>query len=233
MCRIIRCVAFDFDGTLVDSNHIKRDAFHAVAATIPDGSQIMQDILSTSSPGDRYAVFDRFVDVIGLPAAHKLPLARQYGEYCEVRIAACPNTPGATAAMQELHAQHVLLFVNSATPEHVLRPIVQGRNFNSLLTGVFGGPASKADNLRRILSMTEMRPRELVVVGDGANDHEAAEEIGCHFVPVFDAPEEAVGLMPPLTDLALLPAAIASLSGTRGGGAFANPHAIPTSKNSS
>jgi phosphoglycolate phosphatase-like HAD superfamily hydrolase len=205
---MIHCVVFDFDGTLVDSNRIKRDAFYAVAREFRNGESAMNQIHAQSNPGDRYEVFGRFAKLLGLADEWPMKLARRYGALCARQVARCPEMSGAMAAMEALHSRGISLFVSSATPESDLAPIVDARRFRALLRGVFGEPVSKAENLRHILAISETRPRETVVVGDGVNDCEAAKQVGCHFVPVFEAPSRTVGHRQYLTDLALLPTAI-------------------------
>jgi len=208
---MIRCVVFDFDGTLVDSNRIKRESLFAVVESIAAGRDIMGQILSAPDRGDRYAVFERFAGMAGLPSGSGGKLAQEYSDRCRTLIAACPEMPGAEAAMEALYARQCRLFINSATPEIDLRPIVQTRGFSRLLAGIFGGPATKAGNLHRILTLSGAPPRDLVVVGDGSDDREAADQIGCLFVPVFDSPIEATRHAAALADLATLPSLILAL----------------------
>jgi phosphoglycolate phosphatase-like HAD superfamily hydrolase len=171
----------------------------------------MERVLFAPDCGDRYAVFERFSRIAGLASGSNEDLARQYGDRCRALIAACPDMPGVDEAMAALHKRQFRLFVNSATPEIELRPIVQARGLSRLLAGVFGGPATKVENLQRILTLLGEAPRNLVVVGDGIDDHAAAEQIGCPFVPVFANADRMARLRPALRDLSQLPATIEHL----------------------
>lgn len=59
---MIRCVVFDFDGTLVRSDNIKRASFLAVVRNFDPHGELMARVL-TEQPGDRHAIFKRFVEV--------------------------------------------------------------------------------------------------------------------------------------------------------------------------
>jgi phosphoglycolate phosphatase len=209
---MIRCIVFDFDGTLVDSNRIKWRSNFEVVKAIPNGRDIMERILTAPDRGDRYATFKQFAKMAELPSGSSENLARQYSDLCRSLIAACPNMPGANEALEVLRTRQCGLFINSATPEVELRSIVQTRDFSRVLDGVFGRPAAKTDNLRHILTLLNISPGELVVVGDGADDHAAAAQTGCQFVPVFAFPEEIACPELTLRDLSHLPAAIEKIS---------------------
>jgi phosphoglycolate phosphatase-like HAD superfamily hydrolase len=187
----IRCVAFDFDGTLVLSNEIKRDGFFAVAARYPGGAARMKAILA-NPPGDRYAMFDRFAAEVGGDAK---AMAAEYSRFCEEGIAACPLRPGAAAALAELRAAGLALYINSATPAEPLRAAVLRRFGFGVFRGIRGGHGAKVANLRAILAAENIAPAELAMVGDGIDDREAALAVRCRFVGV-DAGTLAAALGP-------------------------------------
>jgi beta-phosphoglucomutase-like phosphatase (HAD superfamily) len=49
----IRCVAFDFDGTLVDSNAVKRQAYFEAARREDPSGQLVAAVLAELPQGDR------------------------------------------------------------------------------------------------------------------------------------------------------------------------------------
>ena len=52
----IRCVAFDFDGTLVDSNAVKRSAYFEVARCEDPGGRLVSAVLAERPHADRHEV---------------------------------------------------------------------------------------------------------------------------------------------------------------------------------
>jgi phosphoglycolate phosphatase len=179
---MIRCVVFDFDGTILLSNDIKREGFFAVVSTIPHGSSRMAAILS-NQPGDRYAIFQRFAAETG---ASSSDLVDSYSSWCEERILKCPERHGAQRLIPALRAKGIKIHLNSATPTPTLRSIVGHRFGIGLFDGIHGGHGKKAGNLRKILELEAIRLDQLVMIGDGTDDWDAAKNIGCRFIGVPD-----------------------------------------------
>lgn len=180
---MIRCVVFDFDGTLVHSNEIKRSAFLEVAGAFPEGGAVMERILLDAVGRDRYWVFARFADALpGSPPAGEL--AERYTAICRERIAQAPEVGGASASLERLRSKGIRLFLSSATPRAPLADIVGLRGMDHHFEDVFGAPESKLTNLQSIRSRVGCSPQEMAVVGDGESDRSSAQGLGCHFVAV-------------------------------------------------
>lgn len=179
---MIRCVVFDFDGTVVLSNDIKHEGFFAAVSTIPEGHSLMAAILS-NPPGDRYAIFNHFASATGTSASN---LVDSYSNWCEERILQCPARHGAERVIPALKAASIKVHLNSATPNAPLRSIVARRFGMDFFDGVHGGHGEKARNLKGILALEAIQPGQLVMIGDGKDDWDAAVVTGCRFIGVPD-----------------------------------------------
>jgi phosphoglycolate phosphatase-like HAD superfamily hydrolase len=208
---MIRGIVFDFDGTLVDSYHIKRQSFFDVVKDIDGGAELIGNVLS-ENPGDRYAVFERFVQRAdganskwdrGTWAAE---LVAEYTRRCEEKIVVCAETPGIAEVIQGLREQGIVTAINSATPSEALNTIIFHRGWRHWFDYVLGGPTSKCDNLRRLADMTTFSPDELIMVGDQEDDRLGAAQFSCRFVALM-SPNSKFSIPPTcqIDDLRRLP----------------------------
>jgi phosphoglycolate phosphatase-like HAD superfamily hydrolase len=190
---MIRGAAFDFDGTLVDSNEIKRRAFFEVAAAFDPDGDLVRDTLDRQPSGDRYAIARSLATAIAergpLPetqSAHDLAksLADAYTAHCERAVSTCPPIAGAENALHRLAERRLPLFLITATPLEAVLPILRLRGLDRLFEGVYGGPATKLENLRQVSAEIGARPRDMVFIGDGEDDRRAAVAFGCVFIGV-------------------------------------------------
>jgi phosphoglycolate phosphatase-like HAD superfamily hydrolase len=191
---MIKAIGFDFDGTLVQSNAIKQDAYYAVTKPLGDIAYIVREVLAENA-GDRTAILGkvagRAMELGLLPApADGRPwaatLVERYSRFCEDAIAACPEVPGAMRAIGSLSRKGYGLFLNSATPLPALEAVVARREMGRFFGGVYGGFSGKVENLKAGMARFASSPAETVFVGDNEVDRAAAETVGCHFIGILN-----------------------------------------------
>ena len=202
----LRCVVFDFDGTLVDSYAIKRDAYFEILRDVPGSADTIERVLAAAPQADRHGVLSAVHAELARAGAARLPDPAEwvaaYAAHCQAAVSACAPLPGAVEALDALGGAHAL-YIASATPEDALLRIVAARGWTRRFAGVYGGPRSKLGNLQRAALREGLQPRQLVYVGDGAVDRRAAEAFGCRFLGAGSPSDDPLlrGALAPLAPL--------------------------------
>jgi phosphoglycolate phosphatase-like HAD superfamily hydrolase len=183
----IRCIAFDFDGTLVVSNEIKLSALYSVVKDIPGAGQCLDEIMARPTHGDRtdiYRALDRLLRDRRLwRSGDPDRWVVEYTDACEYQIIRAPEVPGAVHILEQLLSQNIPCYLNSSTPADPLRRIVAGRAWARFFRHILGWSGDKAGNLREI-AQAGYKPSEMLMVGDSEEDLDAAARFGCRFVGI-------------------------------------------------
>lgn len=191
-------VVFDFDGTLVQSAAVKRNAFFEI---FPDDcSGAVEAVLGADPDGSRHRVIPAMLaraeadgaDVSGLTAAG---LVAAYGERVGAGVRDAPAVPGAVEAIGRLSGKaEVHLF--SMTPHDELAGQVERRNWTGMFASLHGHPHRKPDVLAALLARRGCAPERVLVVGDGKSDEAAARQTGCDFLKAVEGwPERLMARM--------------------------------------
>ena len=183
----VRHAVFDFDGTLVDSNRVKRDGFLAIAARHPDGVECMHRILD-DEPGDRSAKIAAYVARMRATSAEFTGdvdmLLETYSAAVDSEVVNAAEMADAQPLLKALRDGGVACYLSSATPISNLRRIIERRSWANYFDGVFGHPDSKEQTLERLIRCNGGDPMEFAVIGDGEDDRASAKAVGCRFFSV-------------------------------------------------
>ena len=188
----LRAVAFDFDGVILESGSIKQRAFLDLFADRP---HLHDEILAHHRRNLGVSRYDKIAWIhrrlIGRPldAEELAAEGRRYSELVLEQVLACPLVPGAEDLLRRL-AGRALAFVVSATPQEELALIVDRRGLAEHFDELRGSPGAKADILADLMRRRGLAPDELLMVGDGRSDYEAARLAGVPFVLRHTAEQE-------------------------------------------
>ena len=180
-----RIIVFDFDGTLVDSNVIKRDAYFEIFPHQYPFPEIITRTLQRDFEQPRQIIIAEILrQVAGSFTPEEVQhYAAAYGTIVFDGVANCPALPGADQALEAFSSHHAL-YLSSNTPEDSLHDLVGRRGWLGYFQGIFGQPHRKPETLHAILVRERAEPSELLVVGDGASDRLSAQAVGCVFFPI-------------------------------------------------
>ncbi|MGH2628765.1 MAG: HAD family hydrolase [Anaerolineales bacterium] len=202
---MVRVLVCDFDGVVVDSNRLKREAFfHLVPAEM---GPIVEAVLAEAREEPRVEIIRRILTAAHGHADAKTvaSLAEAYDREVTASIRAIGPRPGVRETLAGL-ARRYEVSLSSTTPEASLRRTVADLGLAGLFRQVRGAPASKADNLGSIMAAAGAAGEEVVVVGDGESDLASARAHGCHFVGIPNEFNRWDGAgFPVIADLTTLP----------------------------
>jgi len=182
-----RGIVFDFDGVLVDSVHIKGDAFVALYADEPEAFQRHVRQFHLQHGGmprtEKLAQLEQERTGSTVDAARLEALVDRFATLVTQRVIDAPEMPGASDLLAWFAAR-MPVFVCSATPEAELESIVRARGWGDRFEAVFGSPASKRENLATIVERLGCSPEEVLMFGDAVEDWESARAVGTGFIAV-------------------------------------------------
>ncbi|MDZ4405794.1 HAD hydrolase-like protein [Prosthecobacter sp.] len=187
----VSVIAFDLDGTLIDSNPVKRQGFDHVFAGFNTGTATVARVLETHRKAFRTVVIRLVLEQLHAasepgcePTEERvLELAARYNRFCIDGAVSCPEITGAAQTLQQLSASHKL-FINTATAGEAAVEIIERRGWSHLFTGVLGFPPGKLENLQTAAAQTRVQHRDVLMVGDDDHDAEAATAFDCPFIAV-------------------------------------------------
>jgi haloacid dehalogenase superfamily, subfamily IA, variant 1 with third motif having Dx(3-4)D or Dx(3-4)E len=186
----IRSIVFDFDGTLIDSNQLKYDAYFKLFPAEDRHARIIREVLSESFEQTRYVILEEILRRFGVENQTYISkevnkLAGQYNNIVVAGAKTCPEKAGAEDALKKF-APMYRLYVNSTTPDASLKEIIRFKKWDGYFRGVFGYPHEKPETLLRIMALEKLRSDQVLVVGDGESDRKSAAENGCPFFYVTE-----------------------------------------------
>lgn len=208
-----RVVSVDLDDTLIRSEALKRKVLLDIVEEFEGGHDVIKNVNTDARVSGvkctRFTIFRDFAhglheasecsesakkklqdgpppDVLGAQ------LADRYSELVKKSLAEADEVPGAQKFLEHLFNHQLPVYINSATPQEALTALVKQRGWLPLVAHAFGSPVNggdKVDSLAAIAAHAGASVTDILHIGDGDNDSDAATRFGCNFVRVRESPE--------------------------------------------
>ena len=182
--RQIKAIVFDLDGVILESGDIKTQAFLELFSAYPEhrGAILKHHLENLGvSRYDKFAWVYRELLHQPFTDADRERLGRRFSEMVVEKVLACPFVPGARESLEALYGKK-LLFVASGTPQGELDVILTRRRIAPFFEGAWGTPLKKYQIIERVLEQYDLRRAEVLLIGDGSSDYDAAVRTGILFV---------------------------------------------------
>lgn len=184
-------LVFDFDGVILDSANLKREAFAALYDDEPEPRRRAVRAYLDRRGGQPREVKFRHIEahILGREAgeARIRELCRRFRESVEQRLLQAPTIPGAVEFLSRW-AGRLPIHLLSATPGAELESLVERLGLSRYFLEVIGAPPDKVTALRNLLARRHYAARDVVMIGDTYNDYRAARSNGTRFVGVTADP---------------------------------------------
>ncbi len=188
----VSVIVFDLDGTLIDSNPVKRRGFDHVFEHYHGGIATVARVLETHRKSFRTVVIQHTLAQLhaaGDPDCEPTPervaeLAARYNRFCIDGAIACAEISGAEEMLKQLSARYKL-YLNTASATDAAVEIIEHRGWQPFFVGIHGFPPDKAENLRKIATETGASNDKIVMIGDDDHDREGAAAFACPFVALM------------------------------------------------
>jgi beta-phosphoglucomutase-like phosphatase (HAD superfamily) len=182
---------FDFDGVLADSVEVKTEAFAKLYE--PYGPEVVTLVIAHHRRHSGMTRTEKFLhyhrDYLGktLSDDEMAELCQQFSELVVDKVVGAREIRGAGEFLRKWCSQ-LPCFVISATPQEEIRQIVLRRGMMGYFKAVLGAPASKKDNLQRLLNQFHLNPSKCCLFGDAESDYRAAHACGVEFIGIVNYP---------------------------------------------
>ena len=181
----LRCIVFDMDGTLTETNRLIFDSFNFIVKKYRGHTMPDHEITALFGPPEEGALA-RIVDESQLEAAMK-----EYLEFYRNNHASLARLiPGMKDVLDDIRekGRHLALFTGKGTHTTAITLEEFGLTeyFDLVVTGNdVREHKPSAEGLRKILQHFRLKPEEALMVGDAVADVKAAKEAGIPIAAVL------------------------------------------------
>lgn len=184
-----QAVFFDFDGVILDSVHVKTEAFAAMFRKYgPKVEQSVVDYHLANGGVSRFRKFEYYYTHLLKKPIDKKTLNHLGDEFNKLSLQGVLDAQfitGALETLKELLQKRIPCFVASGTPDEEIKLIVEKRKLTPYFEEVHGSPTTKDEILLDIACRYNYRLHDCLFIGDAMTDFEAARMTGTDFLGIL------------------------------------------------
>jgi phosphoglycolate phosphatase-like HAD superfamily hydrolase len=173
---------FDFDGVILDSNNIKKNAIR----------ESVNSILSLKKTNE---FVDYFVSLNGVPREEKIAkfvpkkhyeyVLTKYESIIDIKLQSANLIPGVKDFIGRLSKLKQNMIILSGGAQTEVLQLLKDRGLSDKFSGVYGGPKNKEENLKGLIL-----DEPVLYFGDSEIDYLVSRNNGYDFVFIYGASNE-------------------------------------------
>jgi len=197
---VVKEIIFDFDGVIINSNHIKKESFFKLFPDILNVESILRKVYEEQLGEIKKGKVTRLTlikdfskklvekDLFG-PEDIEIQYEKNLKLYSEIVHSSLLKTneiPGAENALSNLYRKYNL-HVLTTTPQENLEEVLKGRGLEKYFKSAYGaGQGNKIPMLKILIEEQEINAGQSILVGDGKGDYNCAEHYGIPFIGIIN-----------------------------------------------
>ena len=182
-----KALVFDFDGVILDSNHIKDETFFELYKKY--GKKFSNYVLNhhKSNRGiSRFEKFKIYHKIIFDNNIKKKEIEKLNQSMNSIIIKSMMKTKLIYGIKHFLKNYHKIYdcFIISASPEGELKEICDKKKISNYFIKIYGSPDNKFKNLNKLIKSYKYKRKEILYLGDSSNDYFFAKKSKISFINV-------------------------------------------------
>ncbi len=182
-------VLFDFDGVIFDSSDVKTQSFVDVYREEATPEQLKEiELYHRENFGiNRIYKFQHYEKEIfkrEYTEERIIHLCDKFAHIVSQRILTKSIFPRTKEFLEKLKADQLNLVIVSGAPEKEIREILDANGLTSYFEEIYDGMKSKIEHIQTILYKYKTVPSQMIFLGDGTTDYNAATHYDIPFVAV-------------------------------------------------
>lgn len=179
-----RCVFFDCDGIIFDSNGFKIEAMRrALGGHSRAEIDAMEAFWRANGGVSRFVKFEHFYTHIAARADVAAQVKAASERFGRLSRAAYDDVEPIAAALELARAAGAeRCHVVSGATEVEMQSVFASKNIAGLFASIQGSPRPKLELVKNVLAARGCSPREALLIGDGSMDYRVCRELDMQFV---------------------------------------------------
>lgn len=181
----VSALILDFDGVVVESTEIKTQAFQEMFRKHPQHLGAIKEYHQKHLGMSRYKKFRWIYKTLLKKPLSKRKLKALGARFSNIvleKVMRAPFVPGALETLMHCKDAGIPVFIISGTPHRELCRIIKKRGLGPLVTRAWGSPMEKSAAIRKIRALYGLRSADMLFIGDGVFDYDAAKKEGVPFI---------------------------------------------------
>lgn len=181
----IKAILYDFDGVIKDSTQIKTEAF--IEMYLPFGKDIADKVAEhhiQNGGMSRFEKFKYYHQTYLNQSLNENDIQKKASIFSQLvlkKVIESNYVDGALNSIKQLKNKYTQ-FIVTGTPQKEIEIIVEKINLTPYFNDLFGSPKNKIQHSEHIISTYNLRPKEVVFIGDALTDYNAAKHFEFHFI---------------------------------------------------